>query len=228
MLNIERDSLIAYWPLWEVSGTTADNYEGTVARDATYSSDVAGWPVGSGVGDGYTAPFFDGSNDYVNIYTSSLNTALSGTEGTLLVWFKVYAASVWTDTKAAKAVHIYDDSNNDIYIEKAGGANRLTFRYRAAGTSSAADITSQSFTDFRPLVISWSAAGDAMKMYINGAQVGTTQTGLGAWSGTGLSSTETNIGAYDASTERFHGWLAHVAIWTKALSDSQILSLATI
>ena len=78
VITTQADNLIVYWPLWETSGTTIDNYEGTAARDGTYSSVTLGE---TGIGDGKTSPRFDGTNDYCAIHTTSLQSAFNGAEG---------------------------------------------------------------------------------------------------------------------------------------------------
>ena len=69
---IETSNLIAYWPLRELTGTDADNYEVTASRDGTYTNVTLANTTGPMSGD---APKFDGSTSYVDIYSSSLNTA---------------------------------------------------------------------------------------------------------------------------------------------------------
>src|SRR5690606_23459251 len=55
--------------------------------------------------------------------------------------------------------------------------------------------TGNSSADWFQVVISWDKSSDEFKMYFNGTQVGTTQTGLGDWIGN-FSSTNAVIGAY--------------------------------
>jgi hypothetical protein len=67
-----------------------------------------------------------------------------------------------------------------------------------------------------------------MRAYINGAQVGTTQTSLGTWSGA-LDSAQTCIGAANTTPASVHsGWLAHPAIWNVALTPAEVAWLSQV
>ena len=94
VLGIQSANMLAYWPVWEASGAVADNIEGTAARDGAYTGVDLGQP---GIGDGNTCPWWDGANDYCNIYSTSLRDAFNGAEGTIACWAKVNSAAVWTD-----------------------------------------------------------------------------------------------------------------------------------
>ena len=80
---------IAYWPLYESSGTTAACLV-NAAQNGTYSADVSLWPPGPGIGDGNTAPEFDGATEWVNIDTAALVAAFNGAEGSFLIWARVF------------------------------------------------------------------------------------------------------------------------------------------
>jgi hypothetical protein len=59
VLGTVPDDLIAYWTLAETSGSTADNAEGTAARDGTYTGvtlNSSTGPDGQPVGLSLTAP----------------------------------------------------------------------------------------------------------------------------------------------------------------------------
>jgi len=71
----------------------------------------------------------------------------------------------------------------------------------------------------------WSIAGDYLKLYKNGTQIGSTQTGLDGWA---ASAGVANIGADYGDANLFDGALAHIAFWTKPLSEANITTLATV
>ena len=56
----------------------SDNAEGTAARNGVYTGVTLGQSVAP-----FTAPLFDGVNDFNNIYSASLATAFDATAGTL-------------------------------------------------------------------------------------------------------------------------------------------------
>jgi len=225
VLGTEAANLLAYWRLQEASGTDADNYEGTAARDGTYTGVTLGQ---TGIGDGLTCPLFDGANDYVDIYSISLRDAFDGATGTLAIWGKVSGVGVWSDDTIRRLVNLRVNSDNFVQILKRGsGSDDLRWSYKAGGTQEDVDLTTTT-TDWFHAAITWSVAADEVKAYFNGSQTGSTQTGLGTWVGS-IVEDGTNIGALtETPTFVWDGYLAHWAVWTKALTAAQISSLASL
>lgn len=221
-------SPIAYWPLTEKSGTVAA-CRVNAAQNGTYNSDVSGWLPGTGIGDGHTAPFFDGNNDYVNIYSATFNAAmLAGAvdEGTAIAWCKV-AAGAWTDGIERRIVSLYDNADNAIYIQKHDGNDLLRNTREANNVIKNSYITVSSAL-WVPLAFSWSIAVDEQRAYINGAQPGATINGLQAWTGAGLTATRTAIGMYLSGNRHWHGHIAHCAFFNTPLSPAVIADLAAL
>jgi hypothetical protein len=184
-----------------------------------------GTAVGAGghLTTGYT---FDGTNDNVNIYSSDLNSVFSPDEGSAVVWAKVSGAGVWTDATSRRILRIgvaSGSSNNDIRITKTTTTNQLQFNYAANSVASQVNDTSLGgSTGWFQAVITWSKSKDQVKAYINGVQVGSTQTGLGTWSGN-LASTAVAIGASDSSgTSGWSGMINDVRLYTRVLSETEI------
>ena len=224
-LATEPSDLIGYWPLWEASGVIADNYEGTAARDGGYVGVTLGQP---GIGDGNTCPLFDGANDYVDNYSASLAGAFDGGEGTALIWAKVSGVGAWTDSTQRAAFSIQADNNNRLKIQKDNANNVLQWFYFAGGTQENETRGLVSETGWMHFGITWSATADEVIHYYNGIQQGGIDTGLGTWAGAIVEST-TNIGAAsEAPTDIWDGYLAHHAVWTKALTQPQIAALAVV
>jgi hypothetical protein len=96
-------SPLAYWKLDETSGT--------IAVDSSVNANAAAY-VGPTLAantflDGSPAPNFDGTNDYVNLYSAGLAVdwdAADPNQGTIALWVRVSGAGVWTDGTAAGAV----------------------------------------------------------------------------------------------------------------------------
>jgi len=198
----------------------ADNAEGTAARDGAYTGVTLGQSVSP-----FVCPLYDGVNDFTNIYSASLATAFSGAAGTAMIFAKVSGAGVWTDGKYGVLLKIKVDVNNQVLISKWNSNNQLTYQYKAGGTLLQTLKTSVSATGWINLCITWNKAGDKAICYYNGVQEGATMTGLGTWAGA-LSATETIVGATDTTpTNNWNGYLAHAAIWTKALTAVQILDI---
>lgn len=216
-------SPIAYWPMAESSGLTALDASGN-GRNGTYSAVTLGQ---TGIGDGRTAALF--SSSYVNIYSASLEGALSVAEGTLSVWFQFQSAGIWTDAAARQFIQIRTDANNLVALRRTSTNNQLQSQYVAGGTSKTVNITSVGGSvAWNHFALTWSKSADQMIAYINGAQSGAIQTGLGVWAGA-LSSTLCLIGASTQTPgSPMSGLLAHAAVWASPLSAAQIATLAVV
>jgi hypothetical protein len=232
---------VALWPMNEGYGTTAhdlsgngnhgtitdgdwgsypaaDNAEGTAARDGAYHGVRLGQAQ-----DPLVCPQFDGVNDYVDIYSASLASAFSGAAGTALIFAK---NNVW-DTSYNIAFRLRVNLNNLIHIYQNNTAGQLVWGYKAGGTNEQVTKTGLSgVSAWMQLAITWDKAGSGdMTAYYNGAQEGTPQAIAGTWAGS-LDSSSTIVGASSTTpTEPWSGYLAHCAIWTKALTAAQILAI---
>lgn len=215
---------IAYWPLADASGATATDESGNARNGSYVGSPTLGV---TGIGDGRTAATFNGTSSYTNIYSASLAGAFNSQEGTISAWFKVSAAGVWTDATFRRVAVFFVDNNNFVSIHRTSTNNQLRVQYGAGGTQKFTDA-STSATGWLHAAVTWSKAADQLKGYLSGAQFGSTQTGLGTWAGS-LSSTGTLIGALATTpSQLWSGDLAHVAIFTSALSAANVLALATV
>ena len=218
---------IAYFPLWEASGTTIECLV-SATQNGTASSDVSGWPPGEGVGDGNTALLFDGTNDYIDILTASLATAFDGDEGTAMFWCKVEDSGVWSDGTKRIGLYAVDttDWNEYVNLYKNTSDNQMRYRYSAGGTLE--NITQNNVTTLLwfHIAVTWSASADEVKAYYNGVQEGTTQTSLGTWVG---AINRALIGAEStAPANPWQGWLAHCLLFDKVLTQPEIANLATV
>ena len=171
-------SPIAYWPLWEASGTVAHclvnpaqngTYTGVTLADTTTP-----W--------GDNAPLFDGVNDKVDIFSAALAAAFDGTSGSITAWFKVAELANWTDgsqnfifntedAPAAEYLRIYKNNNN----------NRFSYRYTAGGGGEGHDKNSITTIAWTNVGMTWSDANDQVCYFWNGEPEGTIDTGLNTW-----------------------------------------------
>ena len=217
-------NLLAYFICGEASGTVMQEEKNNY--DGAYTGVTLGQ---TGIGDGNTCPLFDGANDYGNLYTAGLAGVFSGAEGTMAMWCKMNTAGVWSDATQRYLFVLRADADNRVDITKQTTTNQLRFRYTAGATEElVTDISLAGTANWFHLAMTWSKAADQVIAYINGAQVGATQTGLGTWAGA-LATTTTVIGAMNTTPSAPHyGYLAHVPIWNVALNSTQIASLATV
>jgi hypothetical protein len=223
--KIKALSPIAYWPMAEASGSVAQDESGN-GRNGAYTGVTLG---NTGIGDGRTAPSFDGATSFNNVFSASLAAAFNNQEGTIIVWFKVSAAGVWSDGVNRRILRFAADANNQVYINKSSSVNTLDIIYQANSTAKGVSSSGLGASvAFNQIAITWSKSADQVKCYLNGVQTGATATGLGVWSGA-LAATTTLIGAFVTTPSNvINGFLAHAAVWTTPLSAAQILSLATV
>lgn len=216
-------SPIAYWILGEAAGATAVCQVNSPAQDGAYTGVTLGQP---GIGDGNTAPFFDGANDYVDIYSVALRDNISVTEFTIALWAKVNS---WADGTFRRFISIRGDNWDDIIHLFTHNANNTIFmQYEANNIPVTVQSNLGGTSDWFHLAITVSALADQMKSFVNGAQTGLTQTGLGAWAGGNIDTDRSLIGARFKTANVMNGWLAHCAVWDTPLTAPQILDLATV
>jgi len=216
-------SPIAYWPLWETSGPTAQCLV-NAAQNGTYAGVTLADTAGP---DGNLCPFFDGANDYVNIYTAPFDTAFNGAEGTVALWVKVFNVGVWTDGSQRRGIYLAVDANNYISIFRSTVNNELAWFYKAGGTFEV-NTVSTSDTAWMHVAITWSKTADEVRYYRNGASAGSTDTGLGVWAGNFNPSWATIGAGSTGPIHPWYGWLAHCAVWDSALTPTQIADLAAV
>lgn len=215
-------ALLGYWPLWEPSGATCHDESGA-GRHGSYTNVT---PLAAGIGDGRTCHSWPGTTAYASIYSASLNSAFNGQEFSVALWARASGSGVWTDGVARQYVRLLVDGNNVLFLRKDTTSNQSRFRYNASGTID--DVITTALggrTDWFHIAATVSKAADQFKAYIDGAQAGSTQTGLGTWAGS-LSSTGCLVGAGTTGAEFWSGTIAHVAIWSGALTADAIKELA--
>ncbi len=210
--RILRSAPLAYWPLNEPGGAACLDHGGRGFHGA-YAGGAA--PGQAGVGDGLSAAFFDGSGARANVYADALRDAWTPASTSLLCWCRVSGAGVWGDGQYRHAFRLSGGSSDILTHYKRLGALRGS--YTAGGTLRYVSYTTSS-TAWFSILLTVDKAGDACKLYINGAYTGAAAAGLGAWKAPPVCDNAV-IGAYDASGgQPWSGWLAHVALWNRALT----------
>ena len=224
LLSAKPANLIAYWPLWEASGSVANDFSGN-ARHGAYTGVTLGE---IGIGDGRTCPWFDGiaQNDRVNVYSTGLASAVSFSEGSIMVWAKVNSAAVWTDAVNRIMFSLNSGGGESIYMDKLD-ASSIRFNYTGNGVTRNYALAGLSDIDWMCLAFTWSVANAECKCYKDGVLV---QTLLAPdpWTGS-LWVDGANIGqVYVGAGNNWHGWLAHAAMWNTPLTETQVANLAAL
>lgn len=167
------------------------------------------------------SPFSDGVTDYINLYSPEFASAFLGNEFTLNFLFKPYGVDYWSDGIDRSLLYWLADSNNFIRIY-GGGTNTMIFRVKAGGVQKLYSYPTSSPTNWQMITITHSEASDSEKYFFQGNQVGTTQTGLGTWSGSPLFSYCTFMAQNNASNEPVRGWGGIMLYATKAATDEEV------
>lgn len=212
---------IGYWPHGEPVGSGVALDVSGNNRHGAYTACALGQ---AGMGDGSTGAATDGSTSVINLYSAALNSAYNGQEVSIGFWGRISTA-VWTDGAQHFIARFRVDASNSFDFYKKTTNNQIECDYIAGGTTKGVIFTTSGPTSFFHLCATATKSGDQMKLYFNGAQVGTTQTGLGTWAGA-LLSTATVLGA--ASTvpaSPIAATFAHATIWPLALPPGAIAEL---
>lgn len=223
---------IAYWPLWETSGSAAWDLvvnlraPDPLSRDGTYVGVTLGEP---GIGDGNTSVLLDGNNDYINIFSAGLAAAFNGAAGTAAIWARVFDLATWSDGTIRKALLLRADVNNRIFLHKVDvPANDWRHEYRAGGVIEGQNTGGLTSTDWIHYAVTWDKVADEVRSFIAGTQSGPTADTLGVWAGA-LSNVRTLIGANSmVPANVWHGWLAHGMLLDYALAPAGIADLAVV
>lgn len=226
VLSTDWGHLLFYYPMGEPSGTVAYDLS-QFGNNGSYKG--VGEPLlaqSPGVEPNGLIPLFDGTNDYLNVYSSNLASIFNGNEGTACFWLKVSAVGVWTDATFRSSYVLQIDASNLINLRKSTTNGQFDLIRVGSGTTKTHSIATGSPTGWIHLALTWSKSADAEKAYLNGSQSGATQTGLANMVGT-LTSTTCAVGAANTTGGApTSGYVAHAALWNTVLSASQIAALA--
>jgi hypothetical protein len=221
LVGLRPASLLAYWPLNEAAGAVA--YDGSGhGYNGAYTSVTLGQ---QGMGDGNTCPLFDGAASYVSLYTASLAAAFSAAAGAFSLWAKPSAAAIWSNATTYYLMTLGADNNDRLLIVK-GGAGTVQGYYIAGATVKATTpATAISGAGWVHLALTWSKAGDAAILYLNGANPQSIN-GLGTYAGA-LAGINSLLGAATSVPANvWSGWIAHAALWSATLTPTEIAALA--
>lgn len=217
--GIFGSSLVAYWPLDETSGTVAYDRSGNGRNGAYTAVDLANTAAPAKMGG--MAPYFDGTNDFVNVYSAGLASAFNGAAGTVAIWAKIYSATEWTDGAYHYLLYLYVDDNNLILIRKNNTNGSFSLIYKAGGTQEILTYTSQADLGWVFWALTWSKSAEVATAYKNGV-AGTPSTTLGTWAGS-ISSATALLGAVSQTPGNiWKGWQASGFILNRVATAPEI------
>jgi hypothetical protein len=218
---------IAAFQINDSGGTTMTDTSGN-GRDGTYSGVTLGQ---NGIGDGQTVGLWDGTNDSGVMTTAGLASAFSFDEGAISLWGWPFNVGVWTDSTQRYFIRFYRDADNEINIVRRTSNNDIEFRREAGGATKTEIIGGLSFTTPTNIIMCWSRAGGGVcgaqetKYYINGAQVGSTETAISAQSGSGLTAWIGDGNGLGFGC--FYGYIGHVYLFDRPLTATEIATAST-
>jgi len=214
---VNSSNLKGLWPMNERSGTSALELSGSGAGNGTYSlSFTVG---GSTFLDGNPSILWPG---YVLLNKTTLDPLLYWNHYTLNMWI-LPTGTFWTNGLTNTLLALYSvGTTQRIEIRKGATNGVLAFITGTGSTLKQVGVSAKYSLAWTMLTITNDKTNDQMKAYINGVQVGTTQTGLGTDDASALN--YSIIGDADGD---WTGSTAYCALWTGTTAAS-VLSAAEI
>lgn len=196
----------AYWPLDETAGTAVTDATGSGLTGTYTGATLNGYTVAGGA-----APSFDGVND--RAFITGLNGLMNSQQFTVSLWFRV--ASSW----AGSGTLLYFGDSEIFSLTRSGGSVVLTSGARTASASASAAGTNWvhvAAVISRPIM-----GGLSGRLYLNGT--GAADVNTAPWT---FASADTLFIGSNGLGSYFAGGLAHVALYNRALTASEISVLA--
>lgn len=212
---------LGYWKLAEGGGSDVLDSSGN-GYDGTYTGITWGGEIPP---QGGVCPTFDGVNDFANVYSAGLGSAVDLDELTLIAWCKVSSAAVWTDSTQRWLLRPYRDGSNYHIFAKDGISNKMFHLRAGAGINKSNSAAGFTQTDWFCMATSVSIDGGGfltageLGWWKDGVEIGARQTGNLASIGSGLTQIRWGDG--------WDGYLAHAMVFNKPM-NSGLLALMTV
>ena len=206
---------IAHWTLGERFGATA--YDTTQNR---FNGAITGATLGQpGIGDGLTSMYFDGATDIIDVFSPGLAAAWNGNEYSWMIWVKVEDVPTWQADYTRFLQAFAGGDFAQLQIAAADGFV-LSTRKVTVAVSKTADASST--LDWIFLVATISRTANEHWLYFDAVQQGAAAAVTNAWANPVTTFT---IGAQAGPSNVMKGWLAHPALWTRALTPAEVQRL---
>ena len=163
----------------------------------------------------------DGEAQYINADTVADDISVS--KGTYSMWIKFNGE---TDINA-NFLKASVNGSNQISIAYINSTSKFRFTYKAGGEQQIAEVTTTEEIDgnWTHLAMTWDTSADELKGYVNGSQVGGTQSGLGAFEGT----IENCYFGRNTLAENsyFNGYIDEISIFDEVINMSNLYDSGT-
>jgi hypothetical protein len=220
------DNLISYWALDESSAGA-----GAVTRNDSHASNNLSDTntTASGTGIISNGADFEASNsEYLSITDASQSGLDVTGDMSISMWLKVESAPSNTEwTLLAKHGGTNATRSYLFRYKDTSGTKALSMRVSSDGTSTnqteSTVNTDLSTATWKHVVMTYTASAGEVRFYVDGSQVGATQTGArtSIYNGTAYFS----LGASANGTDNFDGLMDEVGIWDRVLTGAEITSL---
>ena len=134
------NSLVAYWRLNEATGSVAKDVSPQINNGSYVGATLAN--ISGPPKTKTLAPFFDGANDKVGIYSAGLIADLDFDEASFILWCKAANAGVWTDGLQRRILNCWAaPADNEWLIRKTAANNTLQIGYWPLGGTKTVSIS---------------------------------------------------------------------------------------
>jgi len=163
----------------------------------------------------------DGETQYINADTVADDISVE--KGTYSMWIKFNGATSINANFLKASVN----GSNQISIAYINSTSKFRFTYKAAGTTQKAEVATseESEGNWTHLAMTWDTSADELKGYVNGSQVGGTQSGLGVFEGT---IDQCYFGRNTlAENSYFNGYIDEISIFDEVINMSNLYDSGT-
>lgn len=208
--------VVAYWPCTDLSGTAADNAEGTAALDGTYGGTRtlagAAFPVGGNV--------VTMNAGWITLPEANLRDAINWSKGWWIGWAQSTTAAL-TDGARHQWIQIHRNGDEDISIYKDIANYAIHITMETGNTVKTADwYCARDQWSF--IALTWDVAGVGLKIYIDGVLMQT----LGSMGTPILGAVASQSALIGSGQGTYKGGMGHFAIGAGyTLTETQINTL---
>ena len=153
-----------YWPLDDASSTRVrELVKGDHGTRIGTTVDQAG-PAGP-------ATYFDGVNDYLNVYSESLAADFDGNEGAIIMWMSC-DAEAWTDGAYRNFLQfpVSQSESDYVFAYKSTVDNKLVLLFQIYGRTILRAESDIAYSGFFLLTFSWSQSANSVYMEVRGPE----------------------------------------------------------
>jgi len=210
------DNIVSYWKLDESSGNAADSVASNTLTNNNTATFVAG-KINNGT------DLESDSFQYFSIADASqTGLDLSG-DLSFSMWIKAESLSASTE-RPLISKRVGADNQRSYHFKLGSSGSGIGLLWYTDGSTIGGNLS----VAWTPSTATWyhvavTKSSTTAKFYIDGAQQGTDQTGSNATIFNGTAPFE--LGAFVDSPEYWDGIIDEVGVWSRALTDAEIISL---